>query len=239
MGPWGRRILAALGACAVALAILLLAGWVLVDAAFGPIALPWALSPTTQGPARPVALRDPGKLERVYVPLAYVPHSYSPSDRLLADVRWADDESHIEWERIDRARQRKRLRFVMSMAADPRGHLWVGCEDSGVWRLDPSRQGQEARRQFTTDDGLGDDHAYAVAVDRRGRVWAGHLNHGVSVYNGGKWQNYEVVGGLSRPDSLSGPLGERVFDIAVCPRDGDVWIASSCGLARYSDQRDA
>lgn len=75
-------------------------------------------------------------------------------------------------------------------------------------------------------------------MDRKNRVWIGHLNHGVSVYNGQKWQNYEVVAGLSTQVSLSGPLGERVFDIAVCPADGDVWIASSAGLARYSESRD-
>ena len=82
-------------------------------------------------------------------------------------------------------------------------------------------------------DGLGDEHCYALACDTQGRIWAGHQSHGVSVFNGQKWQNYEVVAGLSRPDSLNGPLGERIFDIAVCPTDGDVWMATSLGLARY------
>src|SRR5207248_6569538 len=89
-----------------------------------------------------------------------------------------------------------------------------------------------------TEDGLGDDYGYALACDRRGRVWVGHVNHGVSAYDGSRWQNYEPVGGVSRPGSLSGPLGERVFRIAVCPTDGDVWIATSRGLARYSDSND-
>ena len=99
-------------------------------------------------------------------------------------------------------------------------------------------QKAEAYQWFTTDDGLGDDNGYAVACDRLGRIWVGHLNHGVSVYNGHQWQTYEVVGGLSRPDTLSGPLGERVFAIAVCPTDGDVWIATNCGLSRYSEKQD-
>ncbi len=72
---------------------------------------------------------------------------------------------------------------------------------------------------------LGDDNAYALACDGLGRIWVGHLNHGVSVYNGKQWRNYDV---------LTGPLGERVFDIAVNPADGDVWIATSAGLTRYS-----
>ena len=61
-------------------------------------------------------------------------------------------------------------------------------------------------------------------------MWAGTLNHGVSVWNGREWKNYGV---------LDGPLGERVFDIAVCPRDGDMWIATNAGLTRYSQQKDS
>ena len=135
----------------------------------------------------------------------------------------------------------KARRFVMSLCRDQQGRLWVGCEDTGVWCFDASLPKDKQWRQYTTKDGLGDDNGYAVACDRLGRVWAGHLNHGVSVFNGnaaGHWQNYEVVGGLSRPDTLSGPLGERVFHIAVNPKDGDVWIATNCGLSRYSESKD-
>ena len=141
-----------------------------------------------------------------------------------------------------------KIKFVMSLAADPRGNIWVGCEDTGIFCYTPSTS---KWRQFTTKDGLGDDNAYALAVDHQGRIWAGHLNHSVSVYvpsppiknqkttiENGTWQNYEVVAGLSRPDTLSGPLGERVFRMAVCPTDGDVWIATNVGLARYRDKQD-
>jgi hypothetical protein len=130
-------------------------------------------------------------------------------------------------------------KFVMSMCQDQQGCLWVGTEGGGVQRFDPRAPELHQWKEFTTKDGLGDDYAYALACDRLGRVWVGHLNHGVSVFNGQKWQNYEVVGGLSRPDTLSGPIGERVFAIKVCPTDGDVWIATNAGLARYSENQDA
>jgi hypothetical protein len=77
---------------------------------------------------------------------------------------------------------------------------------------------------------LGDDNAYAIACDKKGRIWVGHLNHGVSVFNGREWRNYDVI---------AGPIGERVFDIKVCPLDGDVWIATSAGLTRYRADADA
>ena len=118
---------------------------------------------------------------------------------------------------------------VASLAVDSAGSLWVGMEDFAVWNRTIDDRGGQNWRQFTIQDGLGDNNAYAVAGDRRGRVWVGHRNHGVSVWNGQSWKNYGI---------LEGPLGERVFDIAVCPTDGDVWIATNGGLARYSEADD-
>ena len=142
--------------------------------------------------------------------------------------------------------------------------MWVGTEDTGLWCYDRSKaEGQQWKQFLRTSTGgepdrrdvplathtpsefsLGDDNAYALACDKQGRIWVGHLNHGVSVYDGRDldarpesitvggnrkidfrgWRNYDV---------LTGPLGERVYAISVCPVDGDVWIAGSSGLARY------
>ena len=155
--------------------------------------------------------------------------------------------------------------FVMAMCADLQGNLWIGTEGEGIFRYNPSKPATQQWAQFTTKDGLGDDYGYAMACDQQGRVWVGHLNHGVSVFNGTKWQTYEVVGGLSRPNTLNGPLGERIFRIAVCnadgksapgnagispavfhdsltdkdsPVSGSVWMASSAGLAIYFPSTD-
>jgi hypothetical protein len=98
-----------------------------------------------------------------------------------------------------------------------------------VWRFNPNALTNRQWTQFKTKDGLGDDYAYSVAVDQQGRIWAGHLNHGVSVYNGASWKNYDVP---------NGPIGERIFKIAVCPTDGDVWLGTSAGLTRHSVSRD-
>ena len=118
---------------------------------------------------------------------------------------------------------------VAALAVDGAGSLWVGMEDFALWNRTVDDRGNQNWRQFTVQDGLGDNNAYAVAGDWQGRVWIGHRNHGVSVWNGRSWKNY---------GPLEGPLGERVFDIAVCPSDGDVWIATNGGLARYSDAQD-
>jgi hypothetical protein len=115
--------------------------------------------------------------------------------------------------------------FPVSITSDPAGDIWVGTEGNGIWEYNPARK---TWTQFTTADGLGDDCVYALAVDNQHRIWAGHLNHGVSVYNGDKWKNYGI---------LDGPLGDRVFAITVSPKDDDVWIATDMGLARYSEKR--
>jgi len=119
--------------------------------------------------------------------------------------------------------------FVTCLAHDPQGRLWVGTEDNGVFRYDPSADEAGQWTRFTAKD-FGDDNAYAVACDKLGRVWVGTLNHGVSVYNGEAWKNYDVV---------EGPIGERVFAITTCPTDGDVWMATSAGLTRYSLKEDS
>lgn len=137
--------------------------------------------------------------------------------------------------------QGKQGRFVMALLEDQRGDLWAATEDKGIWRYtndpqakpdpDAAPDGPPAKTwiNYLLKDGLGDDTVYALAEDRRGRIWAGTQRNGVSVWNGQRWQNYGV---------LDGPLGEHVFAIATCPSNGDVWIATNLGLARYSLLKD-
>lgn len=122
--------------------------------------------------------------------------------------------------------------WIMGLTTD--GHsLFMATEDRGVWSVPLGTKSGESASAYTIADGLGDNHIYAVACDKLGRIWAGHLNHGVSVgvptSNGMRWQNYNV---------LDGALGERIFAIKINPADGDVWIATSRGLTRYSMKQD-
>jgi len=119
--------------------------------------------------------------------------------------------------------------IVMALARDGAGNVWAGTEEHGVWRFNPGLAPDAQWTQFTTKDGLGDDYAYSLAVDQQSRIWAGHLNHGISVFAGTSWKNYDVP---------NGPIGERVFKIVVCPVDGDVWLGTSAGLTRYSAGKD-
>lgn len=133
--------------------------------------------------------------------------------------------SSISW---DVARQDKR---ITALAQDKRGRVFAASEESGVWMRGTSRHSDKLWRRFTSQNSkLADDNIYALSVDQQNRVWAGTASHGVSVFNGRHWKNYGV---------LDAPVGERIFDIAVCPTDGDVWIASNIGLTRYSVSKDS
>ncbi len=121
--------------------------------------------------------------------------------------------------------------FITSLCRDNSGHVWIGTEDMGVWRCDPSAPKDKQYTHYTTqstNNGLSDDNAYALTCDKAGRVWVGTLNHGVSVFNGKAWRTYGPV---------DGPLGSRVFALAVSPKDGGVWGATEAGLFRYVNSR--
>jgi hypothetical protein len=239
MQPRSRTLLAAALAAGLALVLLLLAGWSIYDSLFrrDSLVVTVPMPSTPAGAQDQKQTRDINHIQPVFIQVAYMPRMFQQADLMLA-LRRRDDDSKAIWLKVQKEQQRKQFAFVTAMTADPRGYIWVGCEDSGVWRYNPPAPDSDRWKRYGTEDGLGDDNVYAVAVDRHNRVWAGHLNHGVSVGNGVKWQNYEPVAGISKEGTLAGPLGERVFAIAVCPTDGDVWIATNAGLTRYSDSQD-
>ena len=123
---------------------------------------------------------------------------------------------------------RRQIKFVTCLCRDTQGDVWIGTEDAGLWRYDPKASVTADYVHFAAADGPGDDNVYALACDKAGRIWAGTLNHGVAVFNGKAWKSY------APPD---GPLGWRVFALAVNPVSGGVWMATEAGLARYEQKQ--
>ncbi len=111
--------------------------------------------------------------------------------------------------------------FITALCRDTQNRLWAGTEDGqGLWAYNPAAK---AWTHFPASADLSGD-IYAIACDRAGRIWAGGTS-GVSVYNGRDWRQYGVT---------DGPLGTRLFALAVSPRDGSVWGATEAGLFRYT-----
>ena len=123
----------------------------------------------------------------------------------------------------DRSKQGIHL-SINCLLLDSQGILWIGTDGFGLFSYNPALKPVNRLIRYNTNAGLGDGYIYALSEDKLGRIWAGHLNHGVSVFNRKKWRNY---------GPLKGPLGERVFNITTNPNTGNIWIASSRGLACY------
>ena len=117
--------------------------------------------------------------------------------------------------------------FVMAAVVDHGGNFYVGTEDYGLYRYDLATG--KWQWYMPSSSGLGENTVTALLTDSLGRVWAGHVSQGVSVFNGESWKNYNY---------LTGPLGGRVWDMALSPVDASVWIATDLGLAQYLPQTD-
>jgi ligand-binding sensor domain-containing protein len=79
---------------------------------------------------------------------------------------------------------------------------------------------------FTTENGLPDNHVYSVLVDGD-RIWAGTEN-GLAVYENHKWKTYTTKDGLAH---------RAVLSLALDQRTGDVWAGTMGGLSRISAGR--
>ncbi len=79
---------------------------------------------------------------------------------------------------------------------------------------------------FTTANGLPDNHVFAVLVDGE-RIWAGTEN-GLAVYENHAWKTYTTKDGLAH---------RAVISLALDSRTGDVWAGTMGGLSRISGGR--
>ena len=116
-----------------------------------------------------------------------------------------------------------RASVVRDFAEGAGGRLWVAGSE-GVSTLEP---GAEVYRPVGPGGGcLQARAARTVAVDGRGRVWAGSFTGGLCVY--------DPATGASRVYSASGPgalASETVFEVAV-DAAGAVWAGTDAGLDR-------
>jgi hypothetical protein len=78
-------------------------------------------------------------------------------------------------------------------------------------------------KNFTTKNGLPNDHAYCVRIDGK-RVLVG-THEGMAVYEDDKWTTYTTKDGLAH---------NGVVSIDVSELTGDIWIGTLGGLSKWS-----
>lgn len=81
-------------------------------------------------------------------------------------------------------------------------------------------------QNFTSGQGLPDDHVFCVLVDGH-RVWAGTEN-GLGLYENGTWKVFRPSDGLAH---------RAVLSLALDKKTGDLWAGTMGGLSRISAGR--
>src|SRR5438477_3033739 len=79
---------------------------------------------------------------------------------------------------------------------------------------------------FTTANGLPDNHVFCVLVDGK-RIWVGTEN-GLGLYENGAWKVFRPADGLAH---------QAVLSLALDKSTGDVWAGTMGGLSRLSAGR--
>ena len=79
---------------------------------------------------------------------------------------------------------------------------------------------------FTTANGLPDNHVFCVLVDGN-RIWAGTEN-GLGLHEYGAWKIFRPKDGLAH---------QAVLSLALDKRTGDLWAGTMGGLSRISAGR--
>ncbi|MDA8376995.1 MAG: hypothetical protein M0Z50_08045 [Planctomycetia bacterium] len=143
--------------------------------------------------------------------------------------------AYVPWPKLPGFRLPITGKFVMALCRDKAGNIWIATEDHGVYRYDPAALAGQQVEQFTkqnTRGQLGNNNLYALACDDHGRIWAGTLNRGVSVWNGQRWQDYGIVEN-PKDHVWAGPLGNHIFALKFDKYIDQVWIGTDAGIAIY------
>jgi ligand-binding sensor domain-containing protein/signal transduction histidine kinase len=150
--------------------------------------------------------------------------------------------------------------WVTSLYEDRVHALWIGTDDSGVFRLD---RGVVTR--FTHRDGLPSDTVRSLFEDRSGRLWVG-TSDGIAIWDGTSFQPFlpsgdrrvaNVVAICQTPDDRIWIAHDNRIDVQprdagdpdpsiangtavramLCAVSGQVWVGTSNGLLEVTANR--
>jgi ligand-binding sensor domain-containing protein len=121
--------------------------------------------------------------------------------------------------------------FITTIIKDRRGALWIGTENSGLFRLLPNGEVE----QFTQADGLPDAYISKLLQDKNGRIWVGlrpHYANGLCLLVAEPQNNQKIVERVfTMKDGLpSGWITDLYED------DEKLWIATTRGLCLWQGE---
>jgi len=150
----------------------------------------------------------------------------APYELVKSDLAFKNDPSKVS---THHAKQKQEMglqgvdtaynpNYIVSIAADPDGTVWVGTWGGGLAHFDGTKF-----RNYTVKDGLPGNHVFMLHRSAKGDLWIG-TNGGLARRNGDK---YEV---LTTADGL---FSNTVFSMETTA-DGSLWVGSFGGVARIS-----
>lgn len=112
-------------------------------------------------------------------------------------------------------------RAILAVTPSAQGGLWVGTEGAGLYRLQDGEV-----KTITETNGLANFFIWSMLEDEHHNLWVGTFNGGLFVQNNGR---FEFPKGLEDPTAIIFALYQD--------RQGEMWVGTQSGLARYSDGR--
>lgn len=151
--------------------------------------------------------------------------SYTHKDGLGADIKEAIPGNPHHSEPAHHADPKKsnlasNPNYVMSLVIDKNDTQWFGTWGSGLSHFDGKQW-----HTYTTQDGLAGNFVFALALDKKGVLWAG-TNGGVSRFDGKNWKSY------TRKDGL---MDDFVYSIGV-DAGNHKWFGTRSGVSKLQEE---
>ncbi len=124
--------------------------------------------------------------------------------------------------------------WILAIAEDPSGDLWIGTEGGGLARWRRSTDSFVSYRHDPEDPGtLSGDRVVAITWDQAGNLWIGTLESGLNRFDPstGIFQRFRHE--PSDPASLAHDQVGVVYE----DREGNLWVGTEGGLGRFDAAR--
>jgi len=142
-------------------------------------------------------------------------HAFNSQSKTLKAVSNLSDKRNI-----------MKRNTVKSLAVDHNGFLWLGTEDKGLSRYDPTNGAFKNYNHSEWDkSSLSNDQIRALLVDKQNRLWVGSINGGLDLYkaNSDAFQNFQH----DPENSVS--LSQRTVSALFEDKQHNLWIGTHRG----------
>lgn len=123
--------------------------------------------------------------------------------------------------------------YLLCMAEDQAGHLWMGTENNGLYILHPEKHSTDQYLHSETDaQSLGSNTINCIRKDLAGNMWLGTSDGGISVVNPAPNIFAHFQHGMP-PYGLPGSIVNSFFE----DHDNNIWIGTDGGGVCLFDEK--